>query len=130
MPSLLPYPVEGRSISDGCSACLPLTLGEIDQVLAKSNAEIKKGLISVLTSAPEHLAELAGDLMDAGVVLTGGGAKLRGLKEMIEGLGFSVKIADDPLMCVARGMGTALPMPSLLDLISINTMTSSEWAKQ
>lgn len=124
------YPVEGRSIKDGCSARLNLTLGEIDAVLRESNAEIKKSLVRVLTGAPELFAELAGDLMDTGVVLTGGGARLRGLPQMIEELGFSVKIADDPLLCVARGIGTCLSNPTLLDTVSINTMTSSEWARQ
>jgi rod shape-determining protein MreB len=53
--------------------------------------------------------ELGADIADAGIVLTGGGALLRGMdRVLLEETGLPVTIADDPLTCVARGCGIAL----------------------
>ncbi len=49
---------------------------------------------------------VAGDVLTQGIIMCGGGALLRGLDQLIEKeTGVSVKIADDPLLCVARGLG-------------------------
>jgi rod shape-determining protein MreB len=53
--------------------------------------------------------ELSADLMDSGIVLTGGGALLRGLATLIsQATHLEVIIAEDPLLCVAKGCGMAL----------------------
>ncbi|NEK79419.1 MAG: rod shape-determining protein, partial [Xanthomonas perforans] len=56
--------------------------------------------------------ELAADIVDQGIVLTGGGALLQGLDEVLrDETGFPVTVAEDPLTCVALGTGRALEDP-------------------
>ncbi len=121
------YAVDGRDTKTGTSKRIHVKPEEIEQVLVSPIKEITKGLMAVLTSAPPELAELAGDLFETGVWLTGGGAPLRGLKTAIEGVGFPVTIAPDPLLCVAKGIGEALEKPELLIIIMISTTTKAQW---
>jgi rod shape-determining protein MreB len=63
----------------------------------------------VMNALEETPPELSADIIDEGITLTGGGALLRGIDEAIaEATGLPVKIADNPLMCVAMGAGAAL----------------------
>ncbi|MCK5531154.1 MAG: rod shape-determining protein, partial [Halopseudomonas aestusnigri] len=72
--------------------------------------------------ALEHTApELAADIVDKGIVLTGGGALLRDLDKLLtQETGLPVIVAEDPLTCVARGGGKALEMMDqhTMDLLS------------
>jgi rod shape-determining protein MreB len=62
--------------------------------------------------------ELAGDLVDSGMTLAGGGALLRGLNKAIaESTKLPVRTADDPLTCVARGTGITLENPLLMSVL-------------
>jgi rod shape-determining protein MreB len=72
--------------------------------------------------ALEHTApELAGDIVDKGIVLTGGGALLTNLDLVIRhATGLPVSIADDPLSCVALGTGRALEEMKTLRNLLIN----------
>ena len=64
--------------------------------------------IALENTAPE----LAADIVDQGIVLTGGGALIRGLDEYLrEETGLPVSIAEDPLSCVALGTGRAMEDP-------------------
>ena len=64
--------------------------------------------------------ELAADIAERGIVLTGGGALLRGMDKLLsEETGLPVIVAEDPLTCVARGGGRALEM-SNLEMLSSN----------
>ena len=68
--------------------------------------EIIKGVRTALENVPP---ELASDISERGIALTGGGALIRGLDILImEKTGVPVKVAEDPLTCVARGCGMAL----------------------
>jgi rod shape-determining protein MreB len=64
--------------------------------------------------------ELAGDIVDRGIMLTGGGALLRGLDVLIkEETGLPVTIADDPLSAVVRGAGMALDSLDILKEVTV-----------
>jgi rod shape-determining protein MreB len=64
--------------------------------------------------------ELAGDIVDRGIMLTGGGALLRGLDLLIrEETGLPVTIADDPLSAVVRGAGMALDQLDMLKEVTV-----------
>ena len=66
--------------------------------------------------------ELAGDVVDRGITLTGGGALLRGLDErMRHELGVPVRVADDPLRAVARGAGRCVEEFATLERVLVDT---------
>ena len=76
-------------------------------------SEPVSAIIEGVRIALENTApELAADIVDQGIVLTGGGALLNGIDEVLrEETGLPVTIADDPLTCVALGTGRALEDP-------------------
>jgi len=79
-------------------------------------------IVQSVKSALEHAPpELASDVAESGIVLTGGGALLRGIDRLIsEETGLPVIVAEDPLTCVARGGGRVLQMldDSTFDLLA------------
>ena len=87
--------VRGRNLVTG----LPKTI----QVSSEETLQIVEAIHSVLEKTPP---ELAADVADRGIVLTGGGALLRGLEELIEDrTGINTMTAEDPMTCVAIGTG-------------------------
>ena len=79
---------------------------EITEAISDQLREIIKTSKTVLQSTPP---ELIADIMDKGMVLSGGGALLKNLDKLItESTGVSCRIAKDPLLCVAKGTGMAL----------------------
>jgi rod shape-determining protein MreB len=74
-----------------------------------------------MTALENTAPELAADIVDSGIVLTGGGALLRRMDLVIaEATGLPVTIADDALMCVAMGAGQALENPKLAGVLSLS----------
>ncbi|MFC0600462.1 rod shape-determining protein [Streptomyces palmae] len=95
--------VRGRDQASGLPKILELTAEEVRQALTEPVEAIVAAVRSTLDETPP---ELAGDIMDRGIVLTGGGALLRGLDlRLSRELDIPVVIADDPLNCVAVGTG-------------------------
>jgi len=100
--------VRGRNLAEGIPRSFTLSSTEILDALQEPLAQIVQAVKGVLEQSPP---ELAADIGETGLVLTGGGALLREIDRLIsEETGLPVIIADDPLTCVARGGGMALEM--------------------
>lgn len=100
--------VRGRNLAEGIPRSFTLSSTEILDALQEPLAQMIQAIKGVLEQSPP---ELAADIGETGLVLTGGGALLRELDRLIsEETGLPVIIADDPLTCVARGGGIALEM--------------------
>jgi len=93
--------VKGRDVSVGRPRACMVNSAEIREVLLGPVAKIVAAVIECLEETPP---ELSADLVDNGLVLTGGGALLRGLAPLLEReVGLPARVADDPMSCVARG---------------------------
>jgi rod shape-determining protein MreB len=111
--------VRGRNLAEGIPKQLTLKSNQIQEALSEPLAQITAAVKNALEQSPP---ELASDIAERGIVLTGGGALLKGLDEMLATeTGLPVLIADDPLTCVARGGGKAL---ELIDRASFNLFNS------
>ena len=105
---LLELDVRGRNLAEGIPRSFTINSNEILEALQDPLAGIIRAVKGALEQSPP---ELASDISERGMVLTGGGALLRGLDRLImEETGLPVIIAEDPLTCVARGGGIALEM--------------------
>jgi rod shape-determining protein MreB len=105
--------VRGRDLAHG----VPKEIVLSERQIAECLAEPVGAIIEAVKVALEHTApELAADLADKGIVLTGGGALLANLDLVLrEATGLPVIIADDPLCCVALGTGRALEQMKALE---------------
>lgn len=101
--------IKGRDLVNGVPKEITVNQGQIAEALAEPVATIVSGVrLALENTAPE----LAADICDQGIVLTGGGALLDGLDEVLrEATGLPVTIAEEPLTCVALGTGRALEDP-------------------
>jgi rod shape-determining protein MreB len=95
--------VRGRDLVSGLPRSVPVSSAEVRQALEEPLHDIIDAVRTTLDRTPP---ELAGDIMDRGLVLTGGGALLRGLDERLRHeTGMPVHVAEDPLHSVAIGAG-------------------------
>ena len=100
--------VRGRNLAEGVPRGFTLNSEEILEALQDSLAQIVQSVKGALEQSPP---ELASDIAERGIVLTGGGSLLRGLDRLLsEETGLPVIVAEDPLTCVARGGGKALEL--------------------
>ncbi|MEM8943249.1 MAG: rod shape-determining protein [Pseudomonadota bacterium] len=98
--------VRGRNLAEGVPRSFTLNSDEILESLQDPLASIVQSVKSALEQSPP---ELAADIAESGIVLTGGGALLRDLDRLIAAeTGLPVVVAEDPLTCVARGGGMAM----------------------
>ena len=98
--------VNGRDLMTGIPKQISVSYQEIAHALDKSVAKIEEAIIRALETTPP---ELASDIFQTGLYLTGGGALLRGLdKRIAQKTKLNVHVADDPLRAVVRGTGIAL----------------------
>lgn len=101
--------IKGRDLVTGMPRKIAITEAEIADAIAEPVGQITDAVLNALENAKP---ELAADIIDQGIVLTGGGALLGRIDEHIsEKTGLAVTIADDPLTCVANGAGRALEDP-------------------
>jgi len=100
--------ISGRNLAEGVPKMITINNNEVLEALNEALASIVGAVKAALEQTPP---ELSADVAETGIVLTGGGALLRGLdKLLMEETGLPVIIADDPLTCVARGGGRALEL--------------------
>ena len=101
--------IKGRDLVNGVPKEIQINQGQIAEALSEPVGTIVEGVrIALENTAPE----LAADIVDQGIVLTGGGALLQGLDEVLrDETGLPVTVAEEPLTCVALGTGRALEDP-------------------
>lgn len=109
--------IRGRDMVSGLPKTLELTAGEINAAMQDPISTILEAIRITLEKTPP---ELAADIMDRGIVMTGGGALLTNFDRMIsKETGIPVVLAENPLDCVALGTGKVLGQLKLLRRISL-----------
>ena len=105
--------VKGRNLMTGLPHMITITQQETEEALRESVYKIVKAATTVLEQTPP---ELSADIVNKGIVLTGGGAMLKGLTDLLEKeLAVPVLIAESPLTCVVEGTGVLLEKPNDLE---------------
>ena len=103
--------VKGRNLLDGLPKAVTVTSEEVREALDDPVRQILDAIKATLEKTPP---ELSADIIDHGIMLTGGGALLRGLdKRIADETGMPVIVADAPLDCVADGAGIYLESDAL-----------------
>ncbi|MGO0063661.1 rod shape-determining protein [Brevibacillus fluminis] len=98
--------IRGRDMVSGLPQTITIRSEEVQDALAESVSSIVQASKNVLERTPP---ELSADIIDKGVFLTGGGALIHGLDQLLaDELKVPVLVADDPMMCVAKGTGLML----------------------
>lgn len=98
--------VRGRDLVAGIPKNLMLSSAQVREAMSETVDIIVEAVRQALERTPP---ELASDILERGIILTGGGALLRGMdKKLREDTNLPVNVADDPLTCVVRGTGTVL----------------------
>src|SRR5436190_1754634 len=109
--------VKGRDLIDGIPKTIVITDEEIREALREPVMTIVETVRTCLERTPP---ELAADIVDKGIVLTGGGALLLGLDHLLrQETNLPVTVGDDPLSCVALGTGKVLDELDLLKKVAI-----------
>jgi len=98
--------IRGRDMVAGLPKVIEVTSQDVTEAIQDELSEIIQMVKSVLQETPP---ELSADVMDKGMILSGGGSLLRNMDELISSAtGVSSYVADNPLLCVAKGTGIAL----------------------
>src|SRR3989338_3276431 len=98
--------VRGRDLTTGYPKTIELSTNEITDAMQEQLREIVQTVKNVFQETPP---ELCSDIMDRGIVISGGGALLKNIDVLLNRItGVSARIADDPLLCVAKGTGIVL----------------------
>ena len=106
--------ITGRDLTNGLPKSITVSSFEIMDAMSDSVAQITNLVIKVLQDTPP---ELASDIAERGIVLTGGGALLYGMdKKISEVTGLRVRLASEPINCVALGTGIALGSVEILEI--------------
>ena len=98
--------IKGRNLVDGLPKNIVVHSEDVREALLECLVKITSAIKETLERTPP---ELSADIIDHGITLTGGGALLRGLDQLIQSeTGIDVHVAEDPLDCVAKGAGAVL----------------------
>jgi rod shape-determining protein MreB and related proteins len=108
--------VRGRDVQTGSPGAVDITASEVHVITMTVIKRIAEEVRSFLT---ELAPEVAGDIFDRGVILTGGGASLDGLPRYLQReLGLAVRVAEDPRFAIVRGLSQLYEEPLLLRRVS------------
>ena len=111
-PEEMTMEIQGRDNVSGLPRTVRVTTGEVVEALAEPLGQIASVVKAVLSTTPP---ELSSDIIDRGIVLTGGGALLRGIDSYLtRETGVPVYQADNPLINVVVGCGRALEDPAIV----------------
>ena len=114
---LMTVEVKGRDLISGIPKIVEIDSEEVREAIMEQVSVITDTIKDTLENAPP---ELAGDIVDRGIVLTGGGALLKKIDVLLkEETGLPITIADDPLSTVARGAGMVLDELDLLKEVAV-----------
>jgi rod shape-determining protein MreB len=106
MDKPLSMDVKGRDVISGLPRTIPITSDDTTEALQHDLEGLIEAVKEVLHKTPP---ELSADVIDKGIVMSGGSSQLRNLDELIaQATGVPCYVADDPLLCVAKGTGIAL----------------------
>ncbi len=109
--------IKGRDLMNGLPKAVMINDTQVRNALSRSINQIIENIKTTLEVTPP---ELIADIYEQGIYLTGGGALLRGLhKEISQATKIPVRVADDPLTCVARGVGALLNDGPLLQKVLV-----------
>jgi len=98
--------IRGRDLISGLPHNIKVSSGEVCEAISERLSEMVQVVKEVLRETPP---ELAADIMDKGMIISGGGALLRNIDELIaEATGVPCFLAEEPLLCVAKGTGAVL----------------------
>jgi len=98
--------IQGRDLLAGLPKTIEIGSNEVTDAITEQLREIIKAVKTVLQGTPP---ELIADIMDKGMILSGGGSLLKNLDNLItEATGVNCRVAKEPLLCVAKGAGLAL----------------------
>ncbi|MDO8495338.1 MAG: rod shape-determining protein [bacterium] len=110
--------IRGRDLTTGYPKTIELGSNEITEAMQEQLREIIQTVKSVLQDTPP---ELCSDIIDKGIIISGGGALLKNIDTLVTKItGVPCHIADDPLLCVAKGTGLVL---NNLDIYKRNILT-------
>lgn len=102
----LTYELRGRDFLTGLPRSAEISTNEIVEAISDQLQEMLRAVKKVLQDTPP---ELSADIMDKGITMTGGGSLLRNIDELVyRSTGVPAHVADDALLCVAKGTGVAL----------------------
>src|SRR3989339_323053 len=119
IPQSAQYPMRGRDLVTGLPKEIMISDSEVRESMVKSLRTIVENIKATLEISPP---ELVADIHERGLLLSGGGALLKGLDQLIaRATEIPVRVADDPLTSVVRGTGILLDEPELLSEVTVLT---------
>lgn len=113
------YEIKGRDTSTGLPKNIVITAGEVRQAMNEILKDIITAIVQVLEETPP---ELSGDIIERGVLLTGGGALIRNIDKLITTMtGIKVSVAENPMDCVVLGTSDAMSDEQILQRSNLHS---------
>ena len=112
--------IKGRDLVAGIPKTMKISSVEVREALSEPLQQIVEALMRSLEKTPP---ELASDIVDRGIVMTGGGSLLRGIDMLLrEATNLPITVAEDPLTCVVLGTGKILDDPTLYEKVLMSVV--------